>query len=168
MKGTINHDYTRHRKPLSVKSGWEWSPIKCEHLLFLLDLAVGNVLLFPIDDKQSRLDGQDQVGSFKVKLTPLPGNAHLFHDERRLLAVAGSWVHMWWQNCEVVATDKTVTVIRRCLNMFLPTSSVGPDSSTAKRQGQQLVWDPFDRSGWRSEEDLRCSQKKQGYSLKVI
>ena len=26
------------------------------------DLDLGNVLLFPIDDKQSRLDGQDQVG----------------------------------------------------------------------------------------------------------
>ena len=27
------------------------------------DLDLGNVLLFPIDDKQSRLDGQDQVGT---------------------------------------------------------------------------------------------------------
>lgn len=30
---------------------------------FVSDLDLGNVLLFPIDDKQSRLDGQDQVES---------------------------------------------------------------------------------------------------------
>lgn len=29
----------------------------------LPDLELGSVLLFPIDDKQSRLDGQDQAGS---------------------------------------------------------------------------------------------------------
>lgn len=35
--------------------------------MFVSDLELGNVLLFPIDDKQSRLDGQDQVGSVLVK-----------------------------------------------------------------------------------------------------
>lgn len=30
---------------------------------FVSDLDLGNVLLFPIDDKQSRLNGQDRVGS---------------------------------------------------------------------------------------------------------
>lgn len=36
------------------------------------------MLLFPIDDKQSRLDGQDQVSSVEMKL--LPGNASFFRD----------------------------------------------------------------------------------------
>lgn len=47
---------------MPVKSGLEWGSIRCE--LLLSDLDLGNVLLFPIDDKQSRLDGQDQVGCF--------------------------------------------------------------------------------------------------------
>lgn len=31
---------------------------------------------------------------------------------------------------------------------------VGPDSGTAERQSQQLVWDSSERSGQRSDEDL--------------
>lgn len=37
-------------------------PTNCS-FSFVSDLDIGNVLLFPIDDKQSRLDGQDQVDS---------------------------------------------------------------------------------------------------------
>lgn len=37
----------------------------------------------------------------------------------------------------------------------IPAPLVGPDSGTAERRSQQLVWDSSERSGQRSEEDLR-------------
>lgn len=40
---------------------------------------------------------------------------------------------------------------------YIPAPLVGPDSGPAERQSQQLVWDSYERSGQRSEEDLRGS-----------
>lgn len=80
------------------------------NIFFISDLDLGNVLLFPIDDKQSRLGGQDQVGSDETKSTLhkevlktlLPGNARLFSDVCRFFAVAvincvihRVWVYLW-------------------------------------------------------------------------
>lgn len=44
-----------------------------------------------------------------------------------------------------------------------PAPLVGPDSGTAERQCQQLVWDSSERSGQRSEEDLHCCKEKERY-----
>lgn len=41
--------------------------VECPQTSLVSDLDLGNVLLFPIDDKQSRLDGQDQVESVQTK-----------------------------------------------------------------------------------------------------
>lgn len=43
------------------------------------------------------------------------------------------------------------------VSTHLPAPLVSPDSGTAERQSQQLVWDSSERSGPKSEEDLhRC------------
>ena len=85
-------------------------------MLCVSDLDIGNVLLFPIDDKQSRLDGQDQVWFFlnethdalRLHKTVLPGHARLFHGRSCLFAVEviNSRVYVWLQDCEVVAASE--------------------------------------------------------------
>lgn len=50
-------------------------------MTFLSDLDLGNVLFFPIDDKQSRLDGQDHVScsGTELKLSVWTRTAFLTH-----------------------------------------------------------------------------------------
>lgn len=50
--------------------------------ILFLDLELGNVLLFPIDDKQSRLTGQDFVSHLRISTSSVYLNSiidHLLH-----------------------------------------------------------------------------------------
>lgn len=62
----------------------------------------------------------------------------------------------------VKVDSENVTLIGQYLAMLLSAScfTVGADSGAGKRQSQQPIWDLSERSGRRSAEDLRRSQKK--------
>lgn len=92
-------------------------------MTFLSDLDLGNVLFFPIDDKQSRSDGQDHVSCSRTEL---------------MMSVS----------------TRTAFMMHGAVSTHILAPVVGPDSGTAERQSQQLVWDSSERSGQRSDEDL--------------
>lgn len=86
MKGTRNQQQQAHHQTSPDKEA-----TLGVNIIFVSDLELGHVLLFPINDKQSRLDGHDQVSFVEVKLRLLLGKPTLVL-QCHFLAVAVLWV----------------------------------------------------------------------------